>query len=85
MRTHDRLEALLDEKLSLVEKVGAASKGFAATQMRTDAYRQVRGGGQGRCVNTVTRGHVRACRPLQLYPTKVIHSLLHLDTNTMVL
>ena len=36
-----RLEMLLEEKLSLVGKVGAASKGFAATQMRTDAYRQV--------------------------------------------
>jgi hypothetical protein len=38
---HVRLEMLLEEKLSLVGKVGAASKGFAATQMRTDAYRQV--------------------------------------------
>ncbi|KAG1675143.1 hypothetical protein FOA52_003366 [Chlamydomonas sp. UWO 241] len=36
-----RLEALLEEKLSLVDRVGSASKGFAATQMRTDAYRQV--------------------------------------------
>lgn len=36
-----RLELLLEEKLSLINKVGAASKGFAATQMRTDAYRQV--------------------------------------------
>ena len=36
-----RLELLLEEKLSLINRVGAASKGFAATQMRTDAYRQV--------------------------------------------
>lgn len=36
-----RLEQLLAEKLELVKRVGAASKGFAATQMRTDAYRQV--------------------------------------------
>lgn len=37
-----RLEQLLEEKLSLVKRVGAAStRGFAATQMRTDAYRQV--------------------------------------------
>jgi len=36
-----RLEALLEEKLSAVDKVGAASKGFAATQMRVEAHRQV--------------------------------------------
>jgi len=36
-----RLEAMLEEKLGLVHRVGTASKGFAATQMRTDAYRQV--------------------------------------------
>ncbi len=36
-----RLEMLLEEKLALVQKVGASSKGFAATQMQTDAYRQV--------------------------------------------
>jgi hypothetical protein len=36
-----RLEMLLAEKLNMVNKLGAASKGFAATQMRTDAYRQV--------------------------------------------
>ncbi|GAX77350.1 hypothetical protein CEUSTIGMA_g4796.t1 [Chlamydomonas eustigma] len=36
-----RLEMLLAEKLNMVNRVGAASKGFAATQMRTDAYRQV--------------------------------------------
>lgn len=36
-----RLEQLLSEKLELVNKVGAASKGFAGTQMRTDAHRQV--------------------------------------------
>lgn len=37
----DRLEMLLAEKLSLVDKFGAATKGFAATQIRIDAYRQV--------------------------------------------
>ncbi len=37
-----RLETLLDEKLSLVDKAGAAKKGFATTQIRTNAYRQVR-------------------------------------------
>ena len=36
-----RLEALLDEKLSLVERLGNGNKGFAAAQLRTDAYRQV--------------------------------------------
>jgi len=36
-----RLEMLLDEKLSLVSRLGATNKGFAAIQMRTDAYRQV--------------------------------------------
>lgn len=41
-----RLELLLEEKLSLVNKVGANSKGFAATQMRTDAYRQARNPGR---------------------------------------
>lgn len=37
-----RLESLLDEKLALVERLGSGSKGFAAAQLRTDAYRQVR-------------------------------------------
>lgn len=36
-----RLEALLEEKLSAVGRVGAASQGFAATQMRVEAHRQV--------------------------------------------
>lgn len=37
-----RLEALLEEKLSLVERLGNGNKGFAAAQLRTDAFRQVR-------------------------------------------
>mmetsp|Transcript_2185 Transcript_2185/g.3296 ORF Transcript_2185/g.3296 Transcript_2185/m.3296 type:complete len:272 (-) Transcript_2185:298-1113(-) len=36
-----RLEGLLDEKLSLIDRLGSGSKGFAAAQLRTDAYRQV--------------------------------------------
>ncbi|GIL71982.1 hypothetical protein Vretimale_589 [Volvox reticuliferus] len=36
-----RLEALLEEKLSLVERLGNGNKGFAAAQLRTDAFRQV--------------------------------------------
>ncbi|KAJ9528271.1 hypothetical protein QJQ45_014241, partial [Haematococcus lacustris] len=36
-----RLEALLDDKLSLIDNIGAGNKGFAAIQLRTDAHRQV--------------------------------------------
>lgn len=36
-----RLEALLHERLALVDRMAAARKGFAVTQFRTDAYRQV--------------------------------------------
>ncbi|KAG2448875.1 hypothetical protein HYH02_006224 [Chlamydomonas schloesseri] len=36
-----RLEALLEEKLGLVERLGNGNKGFAAAQLRTDAFRQV--------------------------------------------
>ncbi|KXZ47084.1 hypothetical protein GPECTOR_38g321 [Gonium pectorale] len=35
------LEALLEEKLSLVERLGNGNKGFAAAQLRADAFRQV--------------------------------------------
>ncbi|GFH07378.1 TSNAXIP1_N domain-containing protein [Haematococcus lacustris] len=35
-----RLEALLDDKLSLIDNIGAGNKGFAAIQLRTDAHRQ---------------------------------------------
>lgn len=36
----DRLEALLEDKLKLIDRLGAGSDGFAAKQLRTDAYRQ---------------------------------------------
>eukprot|EP00798_Chlamydomonas_sp_ICE-L_P024113 gene24113-9688_t len=36
----DRLETLLEEKLKLVDKLGAKDDGFAAKQLRTDAHRQ---------------------------------------------